>query len=425
MRVLHLDCFSGIAGDMLVGALLDLGAPFDVVRDGLARLALEPYELDVRSVRRGAVRATKFEVRIAGAAADSPEHTARQIAARAAHDHPHDHEHEHEHEHEQPHGHGAHAPERGLREIRALLEPADLPGRVRARALAAFTRLAEAEGRVHGRPADEVHFHEVGAVDAVCDIVGAALALEALGIDAVSVGPLHVGSGFVDCAHGRLPVPAPATLECLAGFEIVDDGRRGELVTPTGACLVASLATPGLPRGFTVGRVGYGAGTRDPRGVPNVLRAVLGTVAGAPDGADDCVELRANVDHLPPNVLAAALDRVRAAGAVEVFTVPCTMKKGRAGHLVTALAPEATWRAVEETLLRETGTLGVRRTRVERTVLARETESVATPWGPVRVKVGRFGGAVTSREPEFEDCRALAERHGVPVADVFAAARRG
>lgn len=396
MKTLYLDGFSGISGDMLVGALLDLGAPLDDVRRGLAQLDLEEFEVTSRSVMRGPVRATKFDVTVAGHHADTP-----------AHDH-------HAHEHMQS---------RGLADVRALIEPAELPRRAKERALAAFTLLAEAEGRVHGRPADEVHFHEVGAVDAVCDVVGAALALEALGVDEVRCGPLHAGSGFVRCAHGTMPVPAPATLECLAGFDVRLDEGRGELVTPTGACLVGALARPGAPREWTVERIGYGAGTRDPQGVPNVLRAVLGTVTASEPGG--MVELRTNVDHLAPNVLAAALEAVRSAGAVEVFTTPCTMKKGRSGHLVTALVSAAARGDVEAALFRETGTLGVRAAPVERSVLERSFETVSTPWGGVRVKVGRFRGRVTSREPELDDCRRLAAEHDVPVADVVAAARRG
>jgi uncharacterized protein (TIGR00299 family) protein len=397
LRTLYLDCFSGIAGDMLVGALLDLGAPLDAVRDGLRALDLDGWEIAADEVERGAIRATKFSVRIAGHDADSPGHAAHQ------------------------HGHG-HPPARGLREIRALLDPAALPEPVKRHALAAFGALAEAEGRVHGQPADKVHFHEVGAVDAICDIVGAAIALHALGVERVHVGPVRAGAGFVKCAHGTLPVPAPATLECLAGFDVRMDDGRGELVTPTGACLLAALATPGAPATLRVERVGYGAGTRENTEVPNVLRAVLGDCPA--QDADALVELRTNVDHLPPNVLAAGLDRVRDAGAVDVFTTPCTMKKGRSGHLVTALVPASRRADVEAALFRETGTLGVRAVSVTRTILDRSFESVATPWGGVQVKVGRHGARVTSREPELEDCRRLADEHGVPVADVVAAARR-
>ncbi len=397
MRLVYLDPFSGIAGDMLVGALLDLGASFDAVRAGLSRLDVEPYELRVGEVSRGALRATKFDVLVGGHYADSHEH--------------------------REHAHGApHVPVRGLREIRAIIENADLPERVRERSLAAFRLLAEAEGGVHGAAPDEVHFHEVGAVDALCDIVGTALALEDLGVDGVRCGVLRVGSGFVQCAHGKLPVPGPATIACLAGFDVRFDDGRGELVTPTGACLVGALAMPGRPVQMRVDRVGYGAGTRDDTDVPNVLRAVLGEVVE--EDGEQILEIRTNVDHLAPNVLAAAMERVLAAGAIDAYTAPVTMKKGRAAHVVTALVPRSRRDDVEAVLFRETGTLGVRVTPVERTVLERSFLTAETPWGSVPVKVGRHGGHVTSREPEMDVCRRLADEHSVPVADVVAAARR-
>lgn len=393
MSTLYLDCFSGIAGDMLVGALLDLGASFEAVRDGLAKLEVPGYELSMRHVDRGPIRAVKFDVGV--------EHDA--------------------------------APERGLAEIRALIEPAGLPARVRDRALRAFELLAEAEGRIHGKPADEVHFHEVGAIDAICDVVGAALALEDLDVDAIRVGTIAVGSGYVQCQHGTLPLPAPATLGCLQGLTVRFDERRSELVTPTGACLVGSLAEPGPPV-LVIEGVGYGAGDRDPEGVPNVLRAILGRdepafvnapdAGGGPNAAtEELMELQANVDHLPPNLLAAAMERVLEAGAVEAFVVPCTMKKGRSGHLLTALVPFAAAGAVENVVFEETGTLGLRWQLVERAALRRSFERVDTAWGEVNVKVGWLAKRRTSVEPEFEDCRRLADEHGVPVAEVMRAAR--
>jgi uncharacterized protein (TIGR00299 family) protein len=272
-------------------------------------------------------------------------------------------------------------------------------------------------------PPDTVHFHEVGAVDAICDIVGACLALEDLGVERVFVGPLRVGSGFVKCEHGSMPIPAPGTLGCLAGFDVRFEEGRGELVTPTGACLVASLAKPGLPPGFVVARVGYGAGTRDPQDVPNVLRAVLGDVPSGGD-AETIWELSTNLDHVAPTVLAVAVDAALAAGALDASVVACTMKKGRPGHLLTALVPASRREAVEAAIFSETGTLGIRRVAVERTVLPREFVEVDTAYGVIRVKVGRLGGRVTSCVPEFEDCRAAAERAGAAVTDVIDAALR-
>lgn len=463
MKDLYLDCFSGVSGDMLVGALLDLGASLDGVREGLSKLGVGGWALERRTVRRHAIAATKFDVRLEGHPEHDPgavdhgaAHAGRDSGDRhcggaaqgerhcgghdhgghADHEHGHGHEHAHAHRHGHTHGHGhehghehghrdapghAHAPSRGLREIRALLAAADLPPRVKERALAAFTLLAEGEAKVHGTTADEVHFHEVGAVDAICDIVGAALALEALGVERVFCGPIRAGSGFVRCEHGTMPVPAPGAIECLRGFDVRFEQGRGELVTPTGACLVGALAEPHVPASFVVARVGYGAGTRDPEDAPNVLRAVLGN-AGAPGAA--CVELATNLDHLAPVQVAAAMDAAFAAGAADAYVLPCTMKKGRPGHLLVALVPESARAAVETAIFRETGTLGIRRRPVERTVLARRHETVTTPWGAVRVKIGVHAGEETSRVPEYEDCRALAERAGVSVAAVLDAARR-
>ncbi|MCE9637630.1 MAG: nickel pincer cofactor biosynthesis protein LarC [Planctomycetes bacterium] len=425
MKDLYLDCFSGVAGDMLVGALLDLGAPFEAVRDGLAKLGVSGDRLERRTVVRHAIAATKFEVVL-----DGHEHADPGAFAHPAgsghehshadghtHSHPHDHGHAHDHDHETPHAHGA---ARGLREIRALLTAADLPLRVRDRALASFSLLAAAEGRVHGMPPEDVHFHEVGAVDAICDIVGTCLALEALDVDRIFVGPLRTGSGFVKCAHGTMPIPAPGALNCLDGFDVRFEQGRGELVTPTGACLVGALAKSGAPAGFVVERTGYGAGTRDPADAPNVLRAVLGR-AESPE--ESVIEISTNLDHVAPTQIAVAMDAAFAAGALDVFVVPCTMKKGRPAHLFVALATDGTRAAVERAIFRETGTLGVRRTRTDRTVLARSFATVVTPWGDVRVKIGTHCGETTSRVPEFEDCRALAARAGVAVAAVLDAAR--
>lgn len=474
MKDLYLDCFSGVAGDMFVGALLDLGASFDEVRAGLAKLGVSGYRLERRSVVRHAIAATKYEVILDGHEHGDPGAFASHAAPAPAHDdlpaehhgekhcgsdhdhgsghdhghggkhthsheHPHGHDHHHDADHEHSHGHShehthadgtthshdhSHDAARGLREIRHLIDGSGLPPRVRARALAAFTLLAEAEGKVHGKSAEEVHFHEVGAVDALCDVVGAAIALELLGVDRVFVGPLRTGSGFVKCAHGTMPIPAPGALGCLAGFDVRFEEGRGELITPTGACLVGALAKPLDGAGFSPERVGYGAGTRDPKDVPNVLRAVLGRAAtAATSGAESVIELATNVDHLAPTALAVAMERALEAGALDAFVVPCTMKKGRSGHLVVALATAATREAVEAALFRETGTLGIRRRVCERTVLERTVVTALTPFGDIRVKLGTYGGEITSAVPEHDDCRAAAERAGVAVAVVSDAAR--
>jgi uncharacterized protein (TIGR00299 family) protein len=381
---LLLDPVSGIAGDMFVGALLDLGASFEALRVGLESLQLDGVTVSREPVDRGPLRATLFRVDLG----PHPEH------------HPH----------------------RTLRDVRDVLARGDLPERVRRRADAAFELLAHAEAKVHGKTVDTIHFHEVGALDAICDVVGVCLALENLNVAQVHVGTLPLGSGQVHTEHGLLPVPAPATLECLTGFDLHFGGGEMELVTPTGAALVASLCDgPGLPSRLRVRRIGYGAGTRDRPDVPNVLRAVL---ADDPDPGDEgaVVELATNVDHLAPTVLARASERMLEAGALDVTIVPATMKKGRPGHVFTVLVPADRAAVVEQLLFAETGTLGVRRRAVTRSVLARESLEVATAYGAVHVKCGRSGDTLTSAVPEFEECRALADAADVPITWVIEAA---
>jgi len=393
VTVLALEPVGGIAGDMMLAALLHLGAPRAALDDGLLALAEASGAVDLRGTRVVAepvevsgIRALRVEVRV------PPEVRDRE-----------------------PH----HRPWRAIRE---LLGSAGLPERARELALLAFTRLAEAEGRVHGVPPDQVEFHEVGAVDSIVDVVGSALLVAALAPARIVCLPPPSGGGTARAAHGPIPIPGPAVLEVMRGRALRPSGP-GERTTPTGAALVAAWteSADSLPE-LSVQAVGYGAGTRRWEDAPNVLRAVLGaTVRGQPGGGAGWV-LEANLDDLSPQLVAAALEAVLAAGAADAWIAPVTMKKGRPGHLLGAVVPEAARAAVEEALFRETSTLGVRAHRVERTVLDREVVEVATRYGPVRVKLGRRGGAVVNAAPEFEDCRVRAKEHGVAVKEVLAAA---
>ncbi|MHC4549648.1 MAG: nickel pincer cofactor biosynthesis protein LarC [Planctomycetota bacterium] len=375
MRIALIEPFAGLAGDMFVGALLHAGAPFEHLRAGLARLGVGGFEVGCRNVQRGGVAAAKFTV---------------------------DHAEEHHH--------------RGLATILDLIARASLPAGVQARASRAFTRLAEAEATIHGVGVDEVHFHEVGAVDALCDIVGAALALDALAVEALYCRPLPLSTGSVVAAHGRLPVPAPATLELMKGRPTYDSGLEGELVTPTGAALVAAWAEEGAPPPLRPLAIGYGAGDRDPEGYPNVCRITLGETTGRPAAA--LHELVCDVDDATPQVLGHLLGRLLEAGALDATLHPVQMKKGRPGTRVTALVRGEAIPAVEEALFVEGTTLGVRRRAVERTELPRRIVRVTTEHGPVRVKVGELGGKVVHVAPEYEDCRALAEQTGVPLREI-------
>ena len=387
MLAIYVDPFSGIAGDMLLGALLDAGLAEARLRQALAALPLEGYRLAVGREERRGLAAARAEVRLAA---------------------------------------GADQPHRRLADIERLLAAAPLPGAAAATARAVFRRLAEAEAKVHGCAPEEVHFHEVGAVDSIVDIVGTCAGLALLGVERVIAGPVPTGSGTVETAHGRLPVPAPATLELLRGVPTRASDEPGELTTPTGAALLAVLAERFGPMpAMTVEAVGYGAGSRQGQRLPNVLRVVLGqlTDRDGDEEADTVWLLEANLDDAGGEVLGAAAEALFQAGALDVWTVPAVMKKGRPGVVLAALADHGRREAVEETMLRHTPTFGVRRRLVERTKLARETLSVETPYGPVRVKVGRRGRAVLAVHPEYDDCLRAARAAGAPLAQVVEAAR--
>jgi len=386
MKIAYLDTLSGISGDMTVGALLHLGVPLERVREAIATLTLENVALTTEQVERSGIAATKFHVR---------------VEAR----HPHDH----------PHAHRAYA------DIRALLAASPLTGPVKTKALDIFRHLAEAEGRVHGMPAERVEFHEVGAVDAIVDIVGTAVGLVHLGVEAVYVAPLPLGQGRVHAAHGPLPVPAPAVVELLRGRPVRAEDGAAELVTPTGAAIVAALARPERVPEMRIAAVGYGAGDRTLPDRPNVLRILLGEPVVEP-GADEVVVLETTIDDLNPQIYEHVLERLLAGGARDAFLVPVIMKRSRPATMVRVLAAPADRDRVAAILFAETSTIGLRYTTWRRLVLAREERSVETPYGAVRVKVARAPDGTVNIAPEFEDCRRLATAAGVPLKTVHQAA---
>ena len=381
MTTLSLEPIGGIAGDMLVAALLHLGAPRGALDEGVRKLGISGVSLEATGVEVCGIRALHLEVR----------------APRERH-----------------------AP-RPYREVRRLIDGAGLPPRAADLSQRAFALLAGAEATIHGIAVDDVEFHEVGAVDSIIDVVGAALLVDALGPDRIVALPPPSGSGTARSAHGIIPVPAPATLSVLRGREIRPSGP-GERTTPTGAALLAAWTEPvdSLPE-LIVEAIGYGAGTRRWEDAPNLLRAVLGRPPLRTEGEAAWV-LEANLDDLSPQVLAVALEAALQAGALDAWVAPLTMKKGRPGHLLGALCAQSARAAVEAALFRETSTLGVRATRVTRTVLDREVREVATAYGNVRVKVGLLDGKPVNAAPEFEDCRRAAQDRGVPVKEVIAAA---
>ncbi len=379
-----LDAFSGCSGDMTVGALLDLGVPFDSMAAAIAGLGLPDLDLAHERCEVGGLAATRFVV------------TTREPP-------------------------GA----RTFATIRRMLETSALAPGVRTRALAIFTALAEAEARIHGVAVDAVHFHEVGGADAIADVVGAAFGFDALGITSVHVGPLPLGRGMVDTRHGRLPVPAPATVALLEGFDVRLGDGEGEMVTPTGAAILRGLgAVSGPPPVCRLQRVGHGAGTRRLADRPNVLRILLGDAAGPAGVATEAmVVVECNVDDMNPELYEHVMARLFAAGAVDVTLVPVHMKKNRPGIIVQALVDDARREAVAGVLLAETTTLGVRMHAVTRFTVARRVVEVATPYGTIAVKIAGGDGTPEVVAPEYESCRAAAERAGVPLRVVFDAAR--
>ena len=397
MTVLYFDCFSGASGDMLLGALIDAGVPLAEIRRALGSLAVDPDAVWTEPVVRTGIRATKFCVR----------------GEPGAHTHAGDHRADHE-------------PHRTLAEIAALIDGSALSATGKARAKALFNRLGEVEAAIHGVPLDQVHLHEVGALDSIIDIVGAVHALEYLGADRIVASPLNVGSGSVRAAHGVYPVPAPATLQLLAGAPVYAGPQKAEMVTPTGALLVAGYAAAfgPLPR-MTVRTVGYGAGSRDFPDAPNVLRVVIGEEQAVSDAAPSrVVVIEAEIDDMTPQLFGVAMDALLAAGALDVFYTSVQMKKNRPGTLLTVIAPPERRVSLTALIFRETTTIGVRYRESEREVLDRETVVVATAVGPIRVKVARQRGEVLNVSPEFDDCVRAARAAGRPVKEVQALAVR-
>jgi uncharacterized protein (TIGR00299 family) protein len=378
MRIAGFLCPAGASGDMILGALVDAGCPPAAIEQALSALGVAGWRLAPKPVERGGLRATRLVV-------------------------------------ETDAGVRFH----GLADLLAPIERSGLAPGVKARAGAILRRLAEAESRVHGVPVEAVHFHEVGALDTLVDVVGAVAALDALGVEAVHVSPLPLGGGSVETAHGRLPVPAPATAELLRGFTVYDSGIAAELVTPTGAAILTTLATPGRLPAMTVEAVGAGAGARE-LPIPNLLRVLIGS-AGRPPGTETetITAVEATIDDMSPQLYEPLLERLLEAGALDVHLTPVIMKRSRPGVVVTALAPPDRAGDLASVLFRETTTIGVRWRELERARLPREMVRVDTGAGAVTFKVSRLAGRVVTVTPEFEEVRRLARERGVPVRELL------
>jgi uncharacterized protein (TIGR00299 family) protein len=381
-KLAFFDCPSGASGDMILGALVDAGAPFEALAGELDGLRVDGYRLDRREVIKAGFRATKVDVTLG------------------------DHE----------------AVHRGLREILDILERSRLAPAVRDMAARVFRRLAEAEARVHGTTPERVHFHDVGAVDAIVDVTGACIGLHLLGVDAVHVGALPVGGGFVEGPHGRMPVPGPATAELLKGFPTLDTGIRRELVTPTGAAILTTLAVgAGAMPAMRVTAVGYGAGAMDLE-TPNVLRLFLGEATGSAP-TETIVQVETTVDDMSPQLYEPLLEGLLEAGALDVWLTPVIMKRSRPGVVLTALCEPERVADLSRLLFEESSTIGVRWTAYQRSRLEREMVRLPTAYGPVTFKVSRLEGRVVTVTPEFEEVRRIARDRGLPVREVLEQAR--
>jgi uncharacterized protein (TIGR00299 family) protein len=387
--MLYLDCFSGASGDMMLGALLDLGLPIDGLKGALGSLAVDYADVTAERVSRAGVAATKFRLHEAPAAPDA--------APGPAHAHYH------------------------LKGIVNKIRRSALKPESQERAVHLFERLAEAEAAIHQTPIEKVHLHEVGALDSIIDIVGAVYGFEWFGIDDIESSPLNVGGGMVKCAHGMFPVPAPATARLLEGVPVYGNGTS-ELVTPTGALLVTSYAKAFGPLPvMTLEKTAYGAGDRDPKDTPNVLRIVQGA-RQAGGRTETIVKIECEIDDMNPQLFGPLMDGLLAAGALDVFYTPVQMKKSRPGTLITIIAPPDRRHALTDLLFRESTTIGVRYEEMSRTCLDRAVETVTTPYGEVRFKIARRHGQELNASPEFDDCARLAAQHGVSVKAVQAAA---
>jgi pyridinium-3,5-bisthiocarboxylic acid mononucleotide nickel chelatase len=403
LKVLYFDCFAGAAGDMILGALLDAGLPFEELRRALGSLAVEGWDVSADRVTKAGVTATKFRV--------------------------HEHAHQGSGHHHHHHDHGHHS----LVEISAAISRSSLTDAGKARAIAMFHRLGEAESAIHGIPIDQIHLHEVGALDSIIDIVGAVFAIDWFKADRIVSSPINVGSGMVRTEHGVFPVPAPATVSLLKNAPVYSSGIQSELLTPTGALILTEFATDFGPiPPMTVDRVGYGAGDRELKETPNVVRVLIGESADAQASALQTsvapsmkvVVLECEIDDMNPQIFGVLMEKLYAAGALEVFYSAVQMKKNRPGTLMTIVARPERREAMTDIVFRESTTIGIRHQEVSRECLDREMVTVTTSLGAVRFKVARRDGQVLNAQPEFEDLAKLSAERGIPIKDVQALAHK-
>ena len=381
LRVAYFDCYSGISGDMILGALFDLGVDPGIIRKALKTLDLKGYKLKTSQVKRGLIAGTKVQVSL----------------TKSRH---------------------SHHPARKYSDIKKLIADSDLSATAKKSSQEIFKRIAQVEAAIHNTTMEKIHFHEIGAVDSIVDIVGGVVAIESLKLDKIYSSPLNVGEGFVQCAHGCLPVPAPATLKLLQGIPVFSNGIKKELTTPTGAAMIGFYADKfgSLPAMKIVGD-GYGAGDHIIAEMPNMLRVVLGEISAESD--EELVLIETNIDDMNPEFYEGTMESLFKAGALDVYLNPIIMKKSRPANKISVLSSETDRQAMTEILLHETSSFGVRYFRIGRTVLEREMKTVNISWGSVRIKIGKFNGKVIQISPEYEDCKKIAYKEKVPVKQVY------
>ena len=408
-NILFIEPGSGASGDMIIGALLDLGFSFEALREKLLLLPLDGYRLSANKCNRSGIQATKFDVH------EEHEHHHHHERDKDPH-HKHNHEHRHEHHH------------RTFADIRAMIEVSRLSSWVKEKSIEAFRRLAEAEGKIHGHPADKVHFHEVGAVDSIVDIVGTMIIMESFRSMRVVASAVNVGQGTLECQHGVYPVPGPAAQDLLRGVPVFSNSMTGELTTPTGAALLTTLADEfGARPAMKISATGYGAGTRETPGGANVLRISVGEIFSEKaslmaSSEEQVAVIETAIDDMNPQIFGYLQEKAMAAGALDLYAEPIHMKKNRPALKVTCVCAVADIRRFAEIIFRETTTIGVRYTIADRITLEREFRKVSTQFGPVNMKVSLLDGRPVNFIPEFEDCRRLAEKTGTPLKEIQAAA---
>ncbi len=418
MTIAYIDCFSGISGDMFLGALLDLGLPFNELKRAIESLPFKGYSIDYKSEMKNGLKGTRFIVSLNGEHEHHDNHHHHEHETH--HDHKNGHEHDNHHEHDvHPAQHAQHE-HRGLAEITRIINAGALSEGVKQRSLKIFRSIAEVEGAIHNRAPEEVHFHEVGAIDSIIDIVGAAFGVEHLGIKKFYSGSVPLSSGFINSGHGTIPLPAPATVAILKGIPVKSSGLSYELVTPTGAAILKEFvaAFSGMPP-MVIKNIGYGAGARDMAERPNLLRIILGEASDSAN-SDTVAVIEANIDDANPEWLGFMMDKLFREGAYDVAYMPLHMKKNRPGVRIEVIASPGLKERLMEILFRESTTIGVRHIYCERMVLKREEIMVESPWGKLMAKkIFRPDGSIYI-QPEYEACKRIAEAHGVPLRDIYA-----